>query len=245
MADWLMAGPPTVAEQLALDEALLEEAHEGLFARPVVRCWMAAKPTVVVGSSSHVDQEVDREACAVAGVDILRRPSGGLTVLLGPGCLMWSVIIPCPAGPPPVEQIHRGLLDPLALAINLRLPAGQRVERLGTCDLTLVTGTNQRKIGGNALRIRRCGLLYHGTLLHGLDLALVGHVLRHPPREPDYRGRRPHAAFLTQLPLGRAVLEEAVRDAFGATGHRDQWPIERVGRLVGERYSSTSWTERL
>ena len=41
-----------------------------------------------------IDEEVDRDACRREGVRILRRPSGGLTVVLGPGCLMWSVIAP-------------------------------------------------------------------------------------------------------------------------------------------------------
>jgi len=246
---WLAADLPTVAEQLALDEALLEEAHDiahaGVGLPAVVRCWMAGRPTVVVGSSSHVATEVDRDACAAAGVEILRRPSGGLTVLLGPGCLMWSVVIPCPAGPPPVEQVHHGLLEPLAAALNRHLPPGQRVARKGTCDLTLAADGGLRKVGGNALRIRRHGLLYHGTLLAGLDLRLLDRLLRHPPREPDYRQGRPHCAFLAQVPLDRATLEAAVRDAFQATAERTTWPADRVARLVQERYATATWTERL
>ena len=99
-AEWLATRLETVEEQLALDEALLEEAHEGLASLPVARTWMANEPTVVVGSSSRLDEEIDRAACAALGVRVVRRPSGGLTVVLGPGCLMWSVIVPHPAGAP-------------------------------------------------------------------------------------------------------------------------------------------------
>jgi len=67
---------------------------------------------VVVGSSSRIDEEVDRAACATAGVPILRRPSGGLTVVLGPGCIMWSVVLPLTAAAPAIEKIHAAVLDP-------------------------------------------------------------------------------------------------------------------------------------
>ena len=52
---WLEADLETVEENLALDEALLEEAHEGLATGTVVRTWMAREPVVVVGSSSRLD----------------------------------------------------------------------------------------------------------------------------------------------------------------------------------------------
>ena len=100
-------------------------------------------------------------------------------------------------------------------------------------------------MSGNALRVRRHGVLYHGTLLDDFDISVVSRVLRHPPREPDYRGQRPHGEFLTTLKLGRESLEDAVRDAFQATEVRHEWPRDRVERLLRERYIATDWTERL
>lgn len=243
-AEWLDAAADSAAEHIALDEVLLDAAHEGETPRPVVRCWELSRPAVVVGSSSRVTDEVDHDACTRAGVEIVRRPSGGLTVVLGPGCLAWTVVIPCPGGPPPVERIHRGILQPLAAALGIRLGDGRRVERLGTCDLALLDGSGPRKVGGNALRIRSRAILYHGTLLHGLDLDLVARLLKHPPREPDYRARRDHRSFLTQLPLDRAALERAVREAFPCATTRHDWPADRVSRLVATRYGATEWTHR-
>lgn len=242
-AAWLEAGLGRVEEELALDEALLEEAHAGRLAMPVVRTWMAASPTVVVGSSSRIDEEVDRAACAAAGVPILRRPSGGLTVVLGPGCLMWSVVAPLPAAPPPaIERLHAAFLDPLAAAL---VAAGRPVVRRGSSDLAVTASDGERKVSGNALRVRRGAVLYHGTLLDAFDLELVSRLLRHPPREPGYRGGRRHAAFLANLGLGREAVAGAVRRAFAAVGEAGVWPMERVESLVRERYASTAWTERL
>lgn len=243
-AEWLDAAADSAAEHIAIDEVLLDAAHDGDLPRAVVRCWELSRPAVVVGSSSRVADEIDRDACARAGVEIVRRPSGGLTVVLGPGCLAWTVVIPCPGGPPPVERIHRGMLAPLAAALGSRLGDGRRVERLGTCDLALLDGSGPRKVGGNALRIRSRAILYHGTLLHGLDLDLVARLLKHPPREPDYRAHRDHRSFLTHLPLDRTALERAVREAFPCATTRHHWPAERVPQLVATRYGATEWTHR-
>ncbi len=241
-ATWLEAEPGGVAEQLALDEALLEEAHAGVRTATVVRTWMATEHAVVLGSSSHTAAELDLEACATHGVRVLRRPSGGLSVVLGPGCLMWSVVTHHPAGPPPIDALHAAMLDPLVAALRA---AGRDVVRRGSSDLALAHGAGPLKISGNALRVRRHGVLYHGTLLDAFDLDLIGRVLRHPPREPDYRAGRPHAAFVANLGLGAERLAAVVRAAFGAATRETAWPRDRVACLVRERYADSGWTHRL
>jgi lipoate---protein ligase len=242
-AAWLEAELESIEEQLALDEALLDEAHAGRLDAPVVRTWMAAAPVVVVGSSSRIDDEVDRAACVAAGVPILRRPSGGLTVVLGPGCLMWSVVAPLPASPPPaIERLHAAFLDPLAAAL---VAAGRPVVRRGSSDLAVTGLDGERKVSGNALRVRRAAVLYHGTLLDAFDLELVSRLLRHPPREPGYRAGRSHGSFLANLGLGQPALNAAVRSAFAAVMPREEWPRDRVAGLVEERYASRVWTERI
>jgi lipoate-protein ligase A len=196
----------------------------------------------VLGSSSRVVEEVDLAGCAAAGATIVRRPSGGLTVLLGPGCLVWSVITPHPAAMPPLDVLHATTLEPLAAALRA---AGRPVERRGTSDLALVTDGRERKVSGNALRVRRAAVLYHGTLLDAFDLGLIDRVLRHPPREPGYRAGRPHGEFVANLALGRPALEDAVREAFRATATMNDWPRDRVAALAAERYANPAWTHRL
>ena len=241
-ARWLDVELPSVAENLALDEALLAEAHDGLFDGLVVRTWMARRPTVVLGSSSHVSEEVDLAACDAEAVSLVRRPSGGLTVVVGPGCLMWTVVARWPGPSPAIDGVHTAVLDPLAAALRA---AGRPVVRCGSSDLAIDTAGDLRKVSGNALRVRRQAVLYHGTLLDDFDLGLVTRVLRHPPREPDYRAGRGHGAFLANLGLGRGPLEAAVRRAFAATHDRHAWPRDRVASLVEERYGDTAWTHRL
>ena len=147
------------------------------------------------------------------------------------------------------------MLAPLAAALSARLRAvaaptadAAVVSRRGTSDLAITRGAAEDrslKVAGTALRVRRHGVLYHGTLLDAFDLDLIGRVLRHPPREPDYRGGRPHAAFLANLGLGPARLTAAVREAFGAARLETEWPRERVARLVRDRYADAAWIGRL
>ena len=81
------------AANLALDEALLEQAEAGAGPSEVLRLWEPTDPCVVVGRSSRVAVEVKQEACRQAGIPVLRRCSGGAAVVTGPGCLMYSVVL--------------------------------------------------------------------------------------------------------------------------------------------------------
>lgn len=237
-AVWLESPPATVEENLAIDEAVLEEAHEGLRPRTTVRIWSSPEPVVVVGSSSRLELEVDQRACERLGVRIVRRPSGGATVVLGPGCLVWSAVEPRAVASDGVEAMHRRFLQPICGALERR---GVEARRMGTSDLA-VAG---RKFSGNALRVRRHAVLYHGTFLDRFDLGLVESLLPHPPREPDYRASRSHGAFLMNLELGAPVIEEVLREAFSADTSDDRPPIDRMRRLLACRYHDPTWTRRL
>jgi lipoate-protein ligase A len=84
-------------------------------------------------------------------------------------------------------------------------------------------------------------LLYHGTLLYDFDLALVETCLRLPPRQPDYRQRRAHVDFVTNLPITRGSLIEAIGRAWPTQGEIDDWPADRVAELAAERFSRDEW----
>src|SRR5947208_15988645 len=77
---------PEIAANLALDEALLEEAEE-TGGPGVLRLWEPASLAVVMGASCRLRDEVRVEACPADGVPVARRSSGGATVVIGPGAL--------------------------------------------------------------------------------------------------------------------------------------------------------------
>src|SRR5207253_822560 len=75
---------PSVAENLALDEAMLIEADEGR-GEPVLRFWEPRDYAVVLGASRRLGDDVLSDACRADGVPIVRRSSGGGSVVVGPG----------------------------------------------------------------------------------------------------------------------------------------------------------------
>src|SRR5687768_735134 len=83
----------TPAENLALDEALLDFCEQGQGADEILRFWEPREYFVVVGYANKVDLEVDRAACEKLNVPILRRCTGGGTVVQGPGCLNYTLIL--------------------------------------------------------------------------------------------------------------------------------------------------------
>src|SRR5262245_60023618 len=83
---------PTLDANLALDEALLltAEAGEG---GEWLRFWEWSEYAVILGAGGSVALDVNEAACRADGVPIHRRSSGGGTVLLGRGCLLFSLIL--------------------------------------------------------------------------------------------------------------------------------------------------------
>src|SRR5437879_6318808 len=165
-------------ENLAFDDSLLDAGHETL------RFWESPIHFVVLGRSGRLEEEVNVAACEAAGIPVLRRSSGGGTVLQAPGCLNYSLALSLARRPAlgNVRHSYSILLSRLARA--LRLPG---LEVRGS-DILL----RGRKVSGNAQRRTRGWLLHHGTILHGLDIHLLERLLPEPGRQPSHRDGRTH-----------------------------------------------------
>ena len=227
---------PTPEENLALDEALLLDAEDG-FGGEVLRLWEGLRLAVVLGSGGKLADDVNDDACAAHGVPILRRSSGGGTVLLGAGCLCFSVVLAF-GRDPILEDLHGSYAYILRRVIDA-LPV-QGVELAGVCDLAV----GGKKFSGNAQQRKRHHLLHHGTILYDFDLSLIPRYLREPPRRPDYRGSRDHDTFIRNLGIRRADLVVALRRAWEPMTETTAWPTDRVAQLVRERYGLTTWSRR-
>ncbi|QJW95582.1 lipoate--protein ligase family protein [Frigoriglobus tundricola] len=228
---------PAPAENLALDEALLLAA-EGGTGGAVLRLWELPAYAAVVGSGGSVGIDVNASACTADGVPVLRRASGGGTVLLGPGCLCFSLVLGYDHAPGLTEipASNRYILARVLRALAPAVPAN--VE--GTSDLA-VSGV---KFSGNAQQRKRRFFLHHGTLLCGFDLALVAKYLNPPERQPEYRRDRPHAEFVANLPI---TVEHAKRLLIAEWRPEAEYgpvPIEKVHELVAEKYARDEWTHR-
>jgi lipoate---protein ligase len=228
---------PDPAANLALDEALLLAAEES-GAPGVLRFWELPSLAVVVGAGGSVAIDVNVAACDAAGVPILRRASGGGTVLLGPGCLCFSLVLGYDFAPglDDIRASNWYVLQRLSGALKPIVPA----EFEGMSDLA-VGGV---KISGNAQQRKRTHFLHHGTLLCGFDLSLIGTYLHPPERQPDYRRNRSHTEFVMNLPATVSKVKQLLAAEWGAENAYEPVPLDAVHRLVEEKYSRDNWNHR-
>jgi lipoate-protein ligase A len=75
----------------------------------LARWFSVDRPALVLGSAQR-DEVVDADACAAAGVEVVRRRSGGGAVLLLPGEVTWLDVV-VPAGDPLwTDDVGRSML---------------------------------------------------------------------------------------------------------------------------------------
>ena len=253
---------PSPAENLAGDEALLDwcEAGDG---EEVLRFWESPTHFVVVGYANKVAAEVNLEACEARGIPILRRCSGGGTVVQGPGCLNYALILRITADGPTrnISAANRFIMERNRAAMEAALeqttlpspglPAtlspsdGERDGvrgkiSVGVCGHTdLATGGI--KFSGNSQRRRRKFLLFHGTFLLNFDLKLMSELLHMPSRQPGYRQSRSHKEFVTNLKMPANDVKAALQMSWEA---EDRCPVtlqSEIAKLVEQKYSKLEW----
>lgn len=247
---------PTPAENLACDEALLDAAEDAQGGE-VLRFWQSEEYFVVVGYANKVATEVNVATCRARGVPILRRCSGGGTVLQGPGCLNYGLILRIDQGGPTssIGSANRFILEQNRTAIEALLNCRSRrkeaqafksetrrnpkseISMRGHTDLAV----NGRKFSGNSQRRRKKFLLFHGTFLLNLDLSLASELLLMPSRQPDYRENRAHADFLTNLNVSAEEVKAALAKAWRAELPLKNPPLDKTAALAREKYKTREW----
>ena len=197
-----------VAGTWDLDADLI--AATGATERPHCAVYPHPDTAAVVGRGGDPWVETRPDLLAADGVPLLRRRGGGCAVVVDPGNLICSMVLPL-AGVGGITQAFTDLSGAVAAALaETGLPG---VNQAGVSDLA----HNGRKLGGSCIWRTRGLLYYSTTLLANPDWDLIDRYLPHPPREPKYRRNRPHREFLTSLceaglitPAGQLAQDLAV-----------------------------------
>jgi lipoate-protein ligase A len=227
---------PTPAENLACDEALLDLCEAG-DSDELLRLWALPRYFVVLGYANRTATEVNLSFCRELNIPVLRRCTGGGTVLQGPGVFNYSLIVRTDDSGPFhsiaatnkfILERHRDALARLVLA---------PVEWRGQTDLAI----GGLKCAGNAQRRRRRFLLFHGSFLLHLDIGLLEKTLPQPSRQPDYRINRSHSEFLVNLNVPDHALKAALGKAWDATAPLDPIPFDQIALLACEKYALDEW----
>ncbi|WP_430454262.1 lipoate--protein ligase family protein [Rhodopirellula europaea] len=236
--------------QLARDEAMLQWADQVVgedesttMDTESLRLWQFDQPTVVLGRSSKINEEVNRTWCHERRIEVLRRCTGGASVVGGPGCWMYSVVLRLldETSIRKIDVAHDYVMQRVLAAVQSQLP---NAERKGICDLTF----ENRKFSGNSLRVARHHLLYHGTILVKSDLDLIQSCLDFAPRQPEYRQQRSHREFIGNIDVDVPQLTVDLAEQFWASAKPDSSVVRSIeevaDELLGTRYGAEEWHVR-
>ena len=201
----------TPHENLAIDETLLDACE--IQGTPALRVWESPTYFVVMGRSGKREEEACVDVCERDGVPILARCSGGGTVLQGPGCLNYTVVLPFSFHPSlgSISGTTAFVMEKMRQVVAQFEPD---VAIQGISDLALFRDGAWLKVSGNAQRRRYRAFLFHGTLLYNFNLDQVTRYLQIPKRQPAYRDQRAHHQFVMNLAVSKDQLIDAFSDVW-------------------------------
>ena len=188
---------PTTKENILFDDVLLALAEEGR-GEEVLRFWESSDTAVVLGRIGQWKSDVRVDAVLRDKISVLRRSSGGGTVVQGPGCLNFSFILSKNhhASLHDLKKSYQFILSHVMEALNAQ---GFKVHFKPISDLAV--HIDDKKFSGNAQKRGRNFILHHGTILYNFDLKLIEQYLKFPKDIPEYRRERPHLDFVTNVPV--------------------------------------------
>lgn len=170
----LDTGTRSAAENMALDEVLLELRSEGKILN-TLRFLQFSHPTALIGHHQSVEEEVRLDYCQARKIEINRRLTGGGALYWGRSELGWEIYVSKghPAIPSGVEDLYRKMGEALANGLRrLGLKAHFRPRN----DVE-VRGRKISGMGGTELS---GAILFQGTLLVDFDVDEMLRTLRIP-----------------------------------------------------------------
>jgi len=195
---------PTPQENIVFDEALwcLAEKHgRGEY----LRFWESSEIFIVMGRIGRAEIDVNAIHTQEDNIPVLRRSSGGGTVLQGPGCLNYTLVL-SKQKHPEINDLRKSYEWISVKVIEALSRAGVEAYFRPTSDIA--TDPSEKKFSGNAQRRGKHYILHHGTILYRFDLSLISRYLNMPKDAPQYRKHRPHTDFVTNVPIDPRVFKD-------------------------------------
>lgn len=152
--------------------------------------WQPDKFYIVLGASNRPEEALYTENVMQDDITVMKRPSGGQTVMLTPGNLLIAAVFPHSLQP---KNLFNTINSLIISAVKETGVGGLSLR--GISDIAI----NGKKILGSAMYRNRDKLLYHAVLNVSEPATTFEKYLRHPGKEPDYREGRKHADFVTSM----------------------------------------------
>lgn len=183
-----------ILEQLRLEEALLRADQRNW-------CLIHLRPSeaIVMGISAKPEEVINFNKMQEEPIPLIRRFSGGGTVLIDENCVMATFIcnqaeLGVPCFPQPVFRWSEAFYRPVFEGFEFSLRENDYV-------------INHRKFGGNAQYMMKNRWLHHTSFLWDYSPEKMDY-LKMPSKRPQYRQQRSHSEFLCKLNAYFPHLEE-------------------------------------
>lgn len=249
----MLTAPLSGVENMAVDMALMQHARDT--GEAVFRIYSWAAPTVSFGRNQNVRGHYSPERMFGARVDVVRRPTGGRSILHDRE-ITYSVTAPTPAGSTlraayaAINDMLLDVLNRLGADVTLAQTSG-RAARPSAAPCFEAPGEGEmtaagRKLVGSAQWRENGALLQHGSILVEDDQQQLGNFMTSPPAVipapatlRSLLGRAPSTAEVATC-VASVVRERADRDAAELAAE----PVIEAGRGYQELFSDDRWTWR-
>ena len=238
----------TASAGLAADEVLANRVGTGA-SLPTLRLY-TYQPCALVGRFQSIENELNLDYCTKTGIPVNRRPTGGGAIIMGQDQLGVALVISGKSDETyahvreRMAQFSRGMITGLT---SLGIPIEFRRKN----DLEV----NGKKIAGLGLyKTATGGLLFHASLLVGLDVPFMLNVLNIPfekisDKEISTVSERTTTVRLetnTDLNIDevREIILNGYREAFQVKIRNGDYMVselEEIHQLEKTKYQNNDW----
>ncbi|MEO6076429.1 MAG: biotin/lipoate A/B protein ligase family protein [Dokdonella sp.] len=249
--DWRLihAEPQAPTLHMALDDLMLDDVSAGR-CRPTLRVWEWAGPAVVMGRFQSLRNEVDAEAAARHGIEVVRRISGGGAMFIEPGnTITYSIVAPLTLVDGMSFEQAYAFMDEWVIKALATLGIEAWYQPLN--DITSSVG----KIAGAAQARRGNAVLHHVTMAYDIDAVRMLEVLRVGREKLSDKGttsaQKRVDPLRSQTGMSRSAVIQRMIETFRklhGTLQPDVLSLEEITRakvLAREKFATPEWTALL
>ena len=249
------------AMNMAIDEAML--LTQKASCQPTLRFYDWLQPAFSFGYFQRISEEVNLKACAAHGIELVRRMTGGGTVIHG-WDVTYTIIVPHGSGmfPKDISAAYCAISDCLINGLQrLGIDVAHQIEkpRAGNTPNICLTNPaqydtllNGKKIAGVSQRRNQSGVMYQGYI--ALDLP-TSDVLALASKQVGFdrvaAGQSTAINQCRSAPIYRKQLEDAVTLGFEQTLNVQfvdsklfSQELETAESLAQTKYGSAEWNFR-
>ena len=160
---------------LAADECLAARVGLGQ-SQPTLRLYTYRSHCALVGRFQNLDNEIHRAYCAANGIALNRRPTGGGAIIMGADQLGVALVLPG-RGDDSYSRARELMALFSAGVVNGLRSLGVQASFHRKNDIEV---SSRKLVGLGIYRAPSGGLLFHASLLVGLDIPFMLRVLKTP-----------------------------------------------------------------